>query len=65
MLLSVTWFMALEVKRVVDSVVNQEIVILEEMVLQSERRGGGGGNDRPTDREANDCNAQMNIFSFG
>jgi hypothetical protein len=30
-----------EVKRVVDSVVNQEIVILEEMVLQSERRGGG------------------------
>ena len=41
MLLSVTWFMALEVKRVVDSVVNQEIVILEEMVLQSERRGGG------------------------
>ena len=41
MLLSVTWFMAPEVKRVVDSVVNQEIVILEEMVLQSERRGGG------------------------
>ena len=38
-----------EIKRVVDSVVNQEIVILEEMVLQSERRGGGG-EERPTDR---------------
>jgi hypothetical protein len=37
-----------EVKRVVDFVVDQEIVILEEMVLQSERRGGGGA--RPTDR---------------
>ena len=30
-----------EVKRIVDFVVDQEIVILEEMVLQSERRGGG------------------------
>ena len=30
-----------EVKRVVDFVIDQEIVILEEMVLQSERRGGG------------------------
>ena len=28
-------------KRVVDFVIDQEIVILEEMVLQSERRGGG------------------------
>jgi hypothetical protein len=37
-----------EVKRVVDFVVDQEIVILEEMVLQSERRGGGGRG--PTDR---------------
>ena len=30
-----------EVKRIVDFVVDQEILILEEMVLQSERRGGG------------------------
>jgi hypothetical protein len=37
-----------EVKRVVDFVVDQEIIILEEMVLQSERRRGGGA--RPTDR---------------
>ena len=41
MLLSVTFFILLEVKRVVDFVIDQEIVILEEMVLQSERRGGG------------------------
>ena len=34
----------------VDSVVNQEIVILEEMVLQSERRGGGWA-ERQTDRQ--------------
>ena len=41
-----------EVKRVVDSVVNQEIVILEEMVLQSERRGErmSGATDRPTEK---------------
>ena len=54
-----------EVKRVVDFVVDQEIIILEEMVLQSERRRGGGVPDRPTEEAANDCNAQMNIFSFG
>ena len=36
-----------EVKRVVDFVIDQEIVILEEMVLQSERRRGGGVPDRP------------------
>ena len=50
-----------EVKRVVDFVVDQEIVILEEMVLQSERRGGGRGNeDRPIET-ANECNAQLDI----
>jgi hypothetical protein len=54
-----------EVKRVVDFVVDQEIIILEEMVLQSERRRGGGVPDRPNEEAANDCNAQMNIFSFG
>lgn len=55
-----------EVKRIVDFVVDQEIVILEEMVLQSERRRGGGGalaTDRPIEDEANVCNAQMNIWA--
>ena len=53
-----------EVKRVVEFVIDQEIVILEEMVLQSERRRGGGGgrDDRPTEEAANDCNAQLDIF---
>jgi DNA-binding protein YbaB len=53
-----------EVKRILDSVVDQEIVILEEMVLQSERRGQRRG-DEEADEAVNDCNAQMNIFSFG
>jgi hypothetical protein len=54
-----------EVKRVVDFVVDQEIIILEEMVLQSERRRGGGGalaTDRPTEYGVNECNAQINIW---
>ena len=52
----------LKLKKVVDSVVNQEIVILEKWYCRVSDEEEDERSDRPTDREANDCNAQLDIF---